>query len=337
MLDLFHFLRPWWFLAFIPALLLFIFILKTRQANHQWQSGCDPHLLKHLIIGDARAYNNLSLALVVLLSWCIAIVALAGPTWSHQIQPTWQKSTARVIALDLSVTMNANDLLPTRLARARFKVLDLLKAITEGQTGMIVFSDLPFVVSPLTSDAHTIANMVPVLDTDIVPVPGNNTALALEESAKLIHQAGSETGQIILITDSTPNTKAYNIAKKLNNDGIKTSVLAIGTEQGGPIANKEGGFLSDKQGNIIFANLDTPALEKLAQSGGGIYVPFTNNNSDITQLLAQNAGAGSAQKTTRELNNTKALWKDQGHWLIWLLMLISAILARKIYLERLCR
>jgi len=131
MLDLFHFLRPWWFLAFIPALLLFIFILKTRQASHQWQSDCDPHLLKHLIIGDAKAYNNLSLALMVLLSWCIAIVALAGPTWSHQIQPTWQKSTARVIALDLSVTMNANDLLPTRLARARFKVLDLLKAITE--------------------------------------------------------------------------------------------------------------------------------------------------------------------------------------------------------------
>lgn len=336
MLSLFHFLRPWWFLAVIPALLLFVFIVKATRVNHQWQHGCDPHLLKHLILGDAQHRHNIGLALMVLLSWFIAIVALSGPTWSHQIQPTWQKSTARVIALDLSPTMNANDLLPTRLARARFKVLDLLKAITEGQTGMIVFSGVPFVVSPLTGDTHTIANMVPVLNTDIVPVQGNNIALALTESAKLIHQAGSEVGQIILITDSTPNAEAYTVAKKLSAGGVKTSVLGIGTAQGGPITNKENGFLSDKQGNIVFANLDAQALQKLAHSGDGIYAPFANNNSDITQLLAQNAGAGSAQKTIRELNNTKALWKDQGHWLVWLLMLLSAIVIRKIYVERLC-
>ncbi|MDE5020693.1 VWA domain-containing protein, partial [Francisella tularensis subsp. holarctica] len=96
------------------------------------------------------------------------------------------------------------DVSPSRLERAKYKIFDILRRIKEGHVGMIVFSSEPFVVSPLTSDANTIENIVTVINSDIVPVQGHNIYKALKKSEQLIEQAGVQQGQIILITDSSP-------------------------------------------------------------------------------------------------------------------------------------
>lgn len=329
----FHFLRPWWFLLIIPAIALLIMVLRVKVSGNNWSMHCDPHLLQHLLVGQ-HARKSRMLPVMIFLLWCIGIVALAGPTWSEYPQPVYQKVTARVIALDVSQTMNANDVPPTRLERARFKVLDLLKAIKEGQTGMIVFSSEPFVVSPLTADANTIANMVPSLDSSVVPVAGDNIQKALVESAQLIKQAGFAHGQIVLVTDSTPSPAALTEARKLAKEGITTSVLAIGTAQGGPIKNSDGGFVTDKRGQIVFANMNAAELQELASSGDGQFSLITDNDQDVTQMLNHD-GDAKTQKT--EAQKANALWKDEGHWLIWLLIILVALIARKGWLERVCR
>lgn len=329
----FHFLRPWWFLLIIPAIVLLIMILRVKSSANNWSAHCDPHLLKHLLVGQQTRKTRM-LPVMIFLLWCIGIVALAGPTWSQYPQPVYQKVAARVIALDVSQTMNANDVPPTRLERARFKVLDLLKSIKEGQTGMIVFSSEPFVVSPLTADSNTIANMVPSLDSSVVPVAGDNIEKALVESAKLIKQAGFAHGQIVLVTDSTPSPAALAEAKSLAKEGIKTSVLAIGTAQGGPIKNSDGGFVTDKKGQIVFANMNAAELQKLASSGDGQFSLITDNDQDVTKMLSHD-GDGKTQKT--ETQKANALWKDEGHWFIWLLIILVALIARKGWLEKVCR
>lgn len=335
MFGSFHFLRPWWFLAIIPAVILFIIALREIQSSYNsWAKHCDPHLLPHLIIGNDSAKKNVFPSFILSL-WLIAIVALAGPTWSFYAQPVYQKNIARVIALDVSQSMNADDISPSRLQRAKYKVLDMLKDIKEGQTGMIVFSSEPFIVSPLTADSNTIASQVPVLDSTIVPVQGSDISKALTKSADLLNQAGFTQGQIVLVTDSTPSTEDINTSRKLAHEGYETSVLAVGTEQGGPVTDGNGSFVTDNSGNAVLAKLDGAELEKLAIAGTGSYVPFSDNDSDLKQILSTSNLSELKNEPSKEIE-TKTLWKDEGYWFIWVLLILSAFIARRGWLEKIC-
>jgi len=336
MLSNFHFLRPWWFLALIPAILLFLlFKRKAVSSGNLWQQYCDPHLLPHLISNYSESQRSW-LPHILLGIWIITITALAGPTWSLYAQSVYQKNIARVIALDVSQSMNSADIAPSRLERAKYKILDLLKELKEGQTGMIVFSGSPFVVSPLTNDSNTIASMLPVLDSTIVPVEGNDIGKALKKSAQLLTQAGFSRGQIILVTDSKPTVEDNAEAAKLAVQGFTTSVLAIGTSRGGPVSNASGGFATDTSGNVIFAGLDSNALQQLAKKGDGNYIPFSADNSDINQIIdSEKSGVMDQDKPSAQME-TKSLWKDQGHWLIWVLIILAGLLVRKGWLNKLC-
>jgi Ca-activated chloride channel family protein len=334
MLANFHLLRPWFLIALIPAIILFIFFKKTAHSNqNNWVKECDPHLLAHLISTNKTSSANF-IATLILICWLIAIFALSGPSWKMTQQPLFQQNTARVIALDVSSSMNSTDLPPSRMERAKYKVIDLLKAIKEGQTGMIIFSSYPFVVSPLTSDTNTIINMVPVIDTNIVPVQGSNLDKALIKSSQLITQAGFSKGEIILLTDSQPDANSFNTVKKLANEGFKIAILGIGTAQNTPTINASGGFITDNSGNIVFNHLDVVALSNLAQDGNGIYIPFSDDNSDINSLISF-IKSDSLGKS-KSLNNTQKIWQDDGIIFIWLLLVIVAILSRKGWLEQLC-
>ncbi len=334
MIETFHFLRPWWFIALIPALIIFIYSLNKTAGRSNWNEHCDPHLLKYLLVHN-QASHKTWLPYILLLIWLVMVFALSGPTWSRYAEPIYQKNIARIIALDVSTSMNANDITPSRLERAKYKVLDLLHDIKEGQTGMLVFSSDAFVVSPLTTDTNTIASMVPVLDSNIVPIQGSDIAKALQKSAKLLSQAGYSTGEIILITASTPSASALDEAAKLTKDGYIISVLAVGTNNGGPITKTDGGLETDEKGNVIFAKLDTIQLEKLAQIGKGNYLTFVNDNSDLKKLLNYN-NLNDINKKPNKISETKNLWRDEGHWLVWLLLILSPFIARKGWLEKIC-
>lgn len=331
----FHFLRPWWLLAFIPAVIIFILYLRRSNTNsNNWQDHCDPHLLPYLIIGEQKQTSS-ALPYWLLTSWLLLILALAGPTWQQYAQPTYQQNTARVIALDVSTSMNSSDLVPSRLERAKYKVLDLLKELNEGQTAMLVFSSSPFVVSPLTNDSNTIASMVPVIDSSIVPVQGVDIGKALQKSADLLKQTGFNKGQIILITDSSPSASDKQIAVQLAHDGYNLSVLAIGTARGAPVSNASGGFATDSNGNVTLARLDKSALQDLAHSGNGNYIEFSNDDNDV-QTITKIINDNSMIKDPSAKSEVKNLWQDEGHWLIWLAIVFILIIARKGWLDKLC-
>lgn len=338
MLGLFHFLRPWWLSTIIIAIILFILLLSKLHSstNNNWAKYCDAHLLPH-VLSDGNQAKNFHLPLFLLILWIISAFALAGPTWSLSKQPTYQKDTARIIALDLSSSMTATDIKPSRQQRAIYKVLDVLHNIKEGQTGMLVFSSYPFVVSPLTSDSNTIASLVPALTTNILPVQGVDIARALNKSAKLLKQGGYNHGQIILITDSTPSADDIATAKDLANQGYITSVWGIGTTQGGPIMQGDGSYATDSQGNIILAQLDKQKLEQLTRDTSGSYIDFTNTNLDLDQiinLINNKINFNNVTKTHK--TTTKNLWEDKGIWLIWLLLCLAPFIGIRGWLEKIC-
>ena len=196
----FHFVRPWWLLAFLPLAWLVWSKWKRRVGSRNWEAICDPALLPHILIGNERGAKRWS-TLATGLCGALAILALAGPVWQKLPQPVFSTQSALVIALDLSRSMDATDVNPSRLARARFKVADILARRGEGETALLVYAGDAFTVTPLTNDAATIESQLKALTTDIMPVQGNRTDTALSKAMELLRQAGASRGDILLITD----------------------------------------------------------------------------------------------------------------------------------------
>ncbi len=327
----FHFLRPAWLFALLPLLVLLL-LLRQQQQGDSWQHICDPHLLPHLLVNRQRVFRRWPFYTLAL-AWIIAVCSLAGPTWQRSPQAVYKTQQARIIILDLSPSMYATDLKPSRIARARYKILDILKRSQEGQMGMVVFSSEAYTVSPLTNDAQTIAAMVPSLDPNIMPVGGSNIAAGLEKAEQLFKQADSSYGSILLLTDSPVTKTDLTAAQQTHQQGYDISILGVGTPQGSPIPAGTG-FMQDKNGGIIISKLNSKTLAKLANVGGGTYTSFTANNQDIDRLLRQSTQRSNlkAQKTKQQ---TK-LWKDQGYWLVLLLLPLALLAFRRGWLGILC-
>ena len=135
-----------------------------KASSGLWQSVCDAELLPHVLIDRPLQHQRWPLLLYGL-SGLLVIVALAGPTWERLPVPVFRNDSALVIALDLSRSMDATDIKPSRLERARFKIIDILRRRKDGQTALIVYAGDAFVVTPLTDDTETIRSQLPALTT----------------------------------------------------------------------------------------------------------------------------------------------------------------------------
>ncbi len=312
-----HFIRPLW-LAMIPlAVILPLLWRRLRRPSGDWSKVCDDHLLRWLSVGNAAARPSRLGPWLAGLVWLIAAIALAGPSWQKLPDSSFTSRDARVLVLDLSLSMLAEDLKPNRLAQAHFRLSDMLEATSEGQTGLVSYAGDAFVVSPLTSDTNTIRNMLPALRPDVIPVSGSRPDRALELAAELLKRSGMARGEILLISDSGSGAAA-NVAAKLAEQGIYTSVLAVGTVQGAPIPSGEG-FISDSNGNIVVARLERDALQAIASAGGGKYSELTAGSSANSPWAAVE-GAEFARKD----DALGERWKDAGPWLLLLLLPIIA-------------
>ena len=198
LIEQFHFLRPAWLLALLPLLVLLWHGFKNRSHGRSWQTVVDAKLLPHLL-GDKREEGVRTLWLILGIAAGLAIFALAGPVWEKLPQPIFRQQSALVIALDLSRSMDAGDIRPSRLTRARLKIADILDLRDEGQTALVTYAADAFVVTPLTEDAETINALLPALTTEIMPTQGSNAASALGQSFELFDNAGVTRGDILLL------------------------------------------------------------------------------------------------------------------------------------------
>lgn len=330
MLNHLHLIRPWWLLALIPWALLVWRLYFSQSASNSWRKVCDPQLLPHLLVNQTKVSKR-GPRYIIALAWLVAILALTGPSWSRLPQTVYRSLAGEVVVFDLSPNMFATDIKPSRLQRAKFKLMDLLKRINQNSIGLTAFSGEAYTVSPLTQDAHTITAMVSEMSPNIMPAIGDNIAAGLQQGAKLLKQGGTNPGSIILITGSSADDAAITTAKKLASQGIKINVLGIGTETGSPIPLAHGGFMQNKSGNMQLAKLDIASLEKLAQAGNGKYIAFSRSNNDIKQIIqATNQGQHAVKSGV-----AKAAWRDQGRWLILLLVLLAVFAFRRGWFEEL--
>jgi Ca-activated chloride channel family protein len=323
----FHFLRPAGFALLLPLALLFWYLLRRQGSSRGWEAVCDPALLPHVLIGEQSARQRQSLWPVAL-AGILATLALAGPTWSRLPQPVFSSTQALVIVLDLSRSMNATDVAPSRIERARFKIADLLRLRRDGQAALIVYAGDAFTVAPLTDDAATLLSQLPALTPAIMPVPGNRAAAALARARDLLRQAGLGRGDVLLITDEVEGDAAMNAAAGLHGEGYRVSVLGVGTAQGAPVPLPDGSFLKDDKGEIVIPALVDGPLRQLAAAGGGIYQRLAVDDADINALSAL-LDQRPSQAETRATELQADIWRDQGPWLVLALLPLAALAFRR--------
>ncbi len=317
-----HILRPEILWLLLPAVLLALLLWQIRQRAGDWSRVIDPQLLP-LLLGEGerqRSFNPLPLLLIL---WLLTVLAASGPSFRQIPQPVHQKQDALVLILDLSYSMLAEDVSPSRLDRARQKLLDLLNLRREGQTALVAYAGDAHIVSPLTDDNPTIANLLPALSPLMMPVAGSDSQAAVRQALTLLSSAGVRAGRLLLVTDGVHAQDLAPLASQLRNSGAQLNVLGVGTPEGAPIPLPQGGFLKDRNGEIVIPALLEAPLVELARDSGGHYQRLQLDDRDIAPLLEP---LDELNESSIALDRRADTWEDQGYWLL-LLVLPGALLA----------
>ncbi|MEL7024055.1 MAG: VWA domain-containing protein [Pseudomonadota bacterium] len=329
MIEQFHWIRPAWLIG-VPLALIVWWWMRRRGigAVSPWHRWVDPEL-HTAVIGAGETSTRAPGNWIALVAALLAVTALAGPSWERVSLPVQRGDDALVIALDLSRSMDATDVAPSRLARARLKLLDILAERKDGETALVVFSANAFVVSPLTSDGGTVASQVLALDSNLMPTRGSYPESGITKALQLLQQAEVQRGAVLLITDGGNLDPAVEAAEAFADAGHTLSVLGVGTLEGGPIPEPRGGFVTDTRGTIALPKLDARGLGRLASAGRGRFVSMSNNNDDI-EKLGLSAGARQSASSARESDRLEIeRWRDLGPWVLVLSLPLIAWSVRR--------
>ncbi|MFC4519515.1 vWA domain-containing protein [Cupriavidus pinatubonensis] len=321
-LAAFHFLRPWWLLVLIPATLLVWAVQRRGDVRRRWRDAIAPHLLDALMVGERRRLAIRPVHLTALLL-ALGAIALAGPAWERERPPFLDDKAPLAIAVDLSPTMDAIDVTPTRLERAKLKVKALLARRDGGRTAIWAYTGSTHLVLPLTDDATLLQTFVDALQTRIMPAPGKDTALALRTiDAALAHE--EVPGTILFLTDSMETAAVRAFKAQASSGRSQPVVLAIGTERGGPLRSGSEGFV-EKDGVRMFSRMDTAALKRFGDDTGVPVATFTPDSDDDVAWVQRHVQSHLARKQTAQ----NSRWKDEGWWLTIPTALLGVLWFRK--------
>lgn len=301
-----HFIRPLWLLTFVPVICYLVWIIYSSRQNNPWRAICDPHLLPTLLQQSPSTSRRIFYTTLFLFS-SIAIFALAGPAWKQTKLPVYRDINSVMLILDLSSAMQATDLKPDRLSRAKFKIRDLINLSQNSQMGLVVFSGEAFIASPLSQDANTLTAMLDELHPQMMPISGSDIGQALTQALTLVTQTEIHHNNMILITASEPSANSWVAAKAIREAGNHLHILAM-LEQS-----------QATQSTIT-------ALQQLAKIGGGSFYLFTQDATDIQNILRNN----NAMQAIKDQNvEDTHLWQDAGPWFCLLLLPLALLILRE--------
>jgi Ca-activated chloride channel family protein len=323
----FQFIRPQWLWLFLPIIAGYILKLKYGKDQNLWQQIIPKHLYQQMIVSKG-IYRSNGFTHVSAFTLLIATLAIAGPSWEKLPQAVYQTQVGKVILMDMSMSLRATDLSPNRLTRARFKAIDLVNEVKEGETGLVAYSGDAFVVSPLTDDINNLKTLIPVLSPEIMPTQGSSALTGLQQSASLLRNAGYKQGQIYWITDGINYDEIKDVRNFIIDSDFDVSALLIGTEAGAPISMLDGQLLKDYSGKIVIPSIDSRYMNQAMAGTSAQYHLFAADNSDI-QAIKMKVEYEQQQEAKAIENTTGDELKDMGPFLVLLLLPIAAYTFRK--------
>lgn len=315
-LSAFHFLRPWWLLA-LPAAALLLWLRRAEGGRAGWHSAIAPALLPYLIVNTQGSRGPRPAQLLAALL-ALGGIAAAGPTW-QQDRPAFLDNLAPLIAaVDLSPSMDAADVPPSRLAAVQHKLRDLLARRAGAKTGLIAYAGSAHLVLPPTDDPALLDMFVQALSTELIAAPDKDAAGAIALAASVM-QSGQAGGTLVLITDGADAAQLPAVERLARKNSFQILVWAAGTESGGAVRDAKGQPRMDAQGKPVLGDFDADGLKRLAQAARAPLGSLTLNDDDLDWVTQH------AQRHFQEVQDAdKPLhWKDAGYWLCWPLALLA--------------
>ena len=319
-----HFIQAKWLWLLLAAPFLYLSFLVRHDVRARWKRYIDPELLDHLIVSPQRRWRFRPIHMVCVLI-TLGAVALAGPTWKREQPPFTEDKAPLVVALDLSSTMDAIDLDPTRIERAKLKLRDLLKVRNGGRTALFVYAGTSHMVLPFTTDNSLFDLYLDSLSTSLMPGAGKDSAKALRTIEDFLKDE-TTPGTILFVTDGIePHAlAAFGQYTSQNTNKDDVLVLGVGTSQGGPVRSSPAKFLTDSSGRRVYVKLDVDGLRSLSNIGISA-TTLTLDDDDIhwIQRRVQHHLQAVQQR------DSKTRWVNEGYWLTFPIAAIAVFWFRK--------
>ena len=301
---------PWllWGLLALPALAA-VFVWGEQQAGVRMARLIQTPRLRGQLTGATSAARRRVRYGLLLFALAALLVALAAPRWGYETRETHRRGLDLVVVVDVSKSMLATDLPPTRLARAKLAVQDFVTQLEGDRVGLVAFAGTAFLQAPMTVDYDAVLNADNELDTEIIPRGGTNLGAAIDVALDAFGKAEAGNRAILLMSDGEPTTEGeeaagLQAAQHAAEAGVKIFTMGFGTPEGSliPLGNT-GEFVRDADGKIVRTKLDESTLKAIAKAGNGFYVRFSGDaaiRTVIQQGLSQlKTGEIDARQTRR--------------------------------------
>ncbi|WP_448908349.1 VWA domain-containing protein [Hoylesella shahii] len=272
-----------WLLLLVPVLVL-VALLGHRKRKKQLKAFGDPELLKDLM-PDVSAYRPWVKLGLAVFAFALLVVMLARPQMGTKITHEKRNGIEAVIAIDVSNSMMAQDVVPSRLEKSKLLIENLVDHFTHDRIGLVVFAGDAFVQLPITTDYVSAKMFLQNIDPSLVATQGTDIAKALNLSMRSFSQQKDIGKAVIVITDGEDHEGgALEAAKAANDKGVRVFILGIGSTKGSPIPLQEGGYLTDRSGQTVLTALNETMCKEIAQAGKGTYIHVDNTNDAQEKL-----------------------------------------------------
>jgi len=272
------------YLLFILPVLIFLILFEYRKKRAGLRLFADPDLLPALT-GQIKRGIIFFKGFFLVIAVFFIILACAGPRWGFHLQEVQRKGVDIVFLLDVSASMQAEDVKPDRLERAKREITDFLKIAAGDRVGLVLFAGDAFVQCPLTLDYDAIAMFLRSVRVDTLPVQGTDMGQGIKTALNAFDFKSAIDRVIVMITDGEDNEgRGLQQTDKAMDKRVKIFVYGIGEPSGAPIPDETGGFKKDKKGNLILSKLNEKDLRGIAEATDGRYVRSVTGDLDLDRL-----------------------------------------------------
>lgn len=270
-------------LAALPLIAILRWVLERKQLKRLKLFG-DPTLLRHLM-PDVSKMRPVVKFWMLLAAMALIIVMMARPQMGTRISHEKRTGIESIIAMDISNSMLAEDVTPSRLDRTKMMVENLVDNFTDDKIGLIVFAGDAFVQLPITSDYVSAKMFLSEIEPSLIATQGTDIATAINMAANSFTQQQGVGKAIIVITDGEDHEGgALEAAKAAKKKGMRVYVLGVGSDKGAPIPLGNGDYMKDRTGNTVMTKLNEEMCRQIAEAGGGAYIHVDNNTNAQRQL-----------------------------------------------------
>ena len=272
-----------WMLLIIPILVLVRFIVWQKRKRNLRKFG-EPSLLKEMM-PDVSKYRPTIKFSLLLSAITILIFMIARPQVGSKISHEKREGIEVLIALDISNSMLAQDVIPSRLEKSKLLIEDLVDHFTNDKVGLVVFAGDAFVQLPITNDYVSAKMFLQNINPSLITTQGTDLARAISLSQSCFTQREHIGRAIIVITDGEDHEGgALEAAREAYKKGINVFILGVGTSKGAPIPDGNGGYLKDNSGQTVLSALNEQMCQQVAKAGNGVYI-HVDNTSDAQEKL----------------------------------------------------